>query len=62
VSGELARESGTHREASAAPPGVSPSVLEERDRYREALLRIANAQSGVWGQLAHEALHPRAAA
>lgn len=30
----------------------------ELDRYRAALVRIANAESGYWGVIAHEALHP----
>jgi hypothetical protein len=29
------------------------------ERYRLALVRIANAQSGVWGRIAREALHPK---
>jgi hypothetical protein len=31
---------------------------QERDRYRAALARISDAESGVWGQIAHQALHP----
>lgn len=30
----------------------------ERRRYRAALERIAEAESGVWGWIAHEALYP----
>lgn len=30
----------------------------ERDRYRAALARISDAESGIWGQIAHAALHP----
>lgn len=33
-----------------------PSLLMERDRYRTALRRIADAESGVWGAIAREAL------
>ena len=32
----------------------------ELDRYRAALVRIADAESGVWGWIAHDALHPDA--
>lgn len=31
------------------------------DRYRAALRRIADAESGYWGRVAHEALHPSSA-
>lgn len=33
-------------------------LREERDRYRRALERIADQESGGWGVIAHEALHP----
>lgn len=46
----------------AAPnaPETPPleSVLVQHERYRRALVRIANAESGWWGRIAHEALHP----
>lgn len=31
---------------------------DDRERYRLALERIARAESGVWGMIAHEALYP----
>lgn len=33
-------------------------LREERDRYRAALVRISDAESGIWGRMAHQALHP----
>ncbi len=30
----------------------------ERDRYRTALVRIADNESGVWGHWARDALYP----
>jgi hypothetical protein len=30
----------------------------ENGRYRAALRQIASAESGAWGWIAHEALHP----
>ena len=33
-------------------------LLSERDRYRDALRQIADAESGHWGQIARAALHP----
>lgn len=39
---------------------VLPAFVEHRNaevaRYRSALQRIASAESGVWGRIAHEAL------
>lgn len=35
------------------------ALAGERDRYRKALARIADAESGHWGWIAHEALHPK---
>lgn len=37
-------------------------LVAERDRYRDALAQIAGDESGIWGRIAHEALHPRRAA
>lgn len=37
-------------------------ALDEHARFRKALVRIADAQSGLWGKVAHEALNPPAAA
>lgn len=34
------------------------TVTAERRAYRAALVRIANAKSGVWGTIAREALVP----
>lgn len=36
--------------------GCPLCLLEERDHYRAALVRIADANSGEWGWIAHEAL------
>jgi len=33
-------------------------VRADVERYRAALVRIANAESGQWGWIAFEALHP----
>lgn len=33
-------------------------IVAERDRYKAALIRIADAESGRWGWIAHDALHP----
>lgn len=43
---EIAKRNRGYREAHKA----------ERDRYRVALMKIAGAESGVWGRIAHEAL------
>jgi len=32
----------------------------EYDRLRKTLARISDAESGYWGRIAHEALHPKA--
>lgn len=34
----------------------SEQLQAERDRYRAALARIAGAESGIWGRIAHDAL------
>jgi hypothetical protein len=34
-------------------------AVEELERLRAALRRIADAESGHWGWIAHEALHPK---
>jgi hypothetical protein len=42
--------------------GVTVMLELERadnDRLREALRRIASAESGPWGRIAHSALHPK---
>lgn len=33
-------------------------ACDERERYRDALTRIATAESGWWGQIARAALYP----
>ena len=32
------------------------ALLEQMGRYRQALVRIADSESGHWGWIAHEAL------
>lgn len=34
-------------------------LREENVQLRAALRRIADSESGVWGWIAHEALHPK---
>jgi len=33
-------------------------LLIDMERYRRALVRIADSESGIWGRIAHVALHP----
>ena len=49
------QDDGTH---DMVLRSVDRDLVAERDRYRDALARIANAESGPWGQIAHAALHP----
>lgn len=49
------------RHLSHVDPSRPPrprGIVSERDRYREALAQIADGQSGVWGRIAWNALHP----
>jgi len=53
-----------HREAAKAEADAAAAwvhveaLIAENMRLRKALERIASAESGVWGRMAHEALHP----
>lgn len=41
-------------------PGATEDSRDETlERYRRALVQIADSESGVWGWIAHEALHPK---
>lgn len=55
---ERAVAMGVVEGAVIAVADVLRRLDDERDRYRAALARIADAESGVWGQIAHQALHP----
>lgn len=43
----------------AADANELEQIREEHARFRKALVKIANANSGRWGWIAHEALHPK---
>jgi hypothetical protein len=60
--GALSPEQGGCPECGAPCPDEWHGEYREgavAERHRKALVRIADAESGHWGTIAHEALHPK---
>lgn len=62
MAGEVTKALNDMADEDARLRSELKEVREERDRFRRALARISDAESGHWGRIAHDALRGKDAA